>query len=114
MINPFDYLFYKIYVFLSHLSGGGNPITHLGAMGVLLGINVLTIYLFVYGESPPFIIYIILTPLLFYAFPKKMERIISKYDQESEKSRLIGNTAVTFYVLLSIASFILVVKSYAN
>ena len=109
MINPFNYLFYKIYVFLSHISGGGNPITHLAAMGTLLGINIMTIYLFIYGNWPPFsLLYMILAPLVLYAIPKISDKIISKYEKESEKSRLIGNTVVTFYVVLSVVALILV------
>ncbi len=49
MTNPFDYLYYKIYNALSYISGGGNPIRHYSAMGAILLINILTIYLFITG-----------------------------------------------------------------
>ena len=107
MINPFNYLFYKIYVFLSHISGGGNPITHLSAMGLLL--NSFTFYLFFFDKLfPSFGCLILVILLLPYAVPKISDKIISKYEKESEKSRLIGNTVVTFYVILSVVALILV------
>ena len=112
MINPFNYLFYKIYVFLSHISGGGNPITHLAAMGTILLSNIITINMLITKKFPTDeflkVVFVILSLLLFYAVPKISDKIISKYEKESEKSRLIGNTVVTFYVILSVVALILV------
>jgi hypothetical protein len=122
MINPFDYLFYKIHTAWSHISGNGSSGKHHGAMMILLMLNFFTIYELIYGYIPLDIsehlrrkgftsdlivlasgIFIIFISPVFYS-SKREKRIIAKYKNESEKSRIIGNAIVICYVILTFAS----------
>ena len=118
MINPFDYLFYKIYNAWSYLSSTGKPINYFAPIGILFLLNAWTTYmLLVDGFSKAFAYGSVafVGIFLFIRFrPKREAKIIAKYSKESNKSRMIGNTVVIFYVTLSIVSFILVMKHYAK
>ena len=119
MINPFDYLFYKIYTAWSHLYFSRVPYTHTLIMTLLLALNVLTGYLFIEREWPSdnFMIISYVTIVVFtlpYLHPRKESRIIAKFENESGRSRTIGNTVVISYVILSIISFVLVMKMFSN
>jgi hypothetical protein len=114
MINPFDYLYYKIYSALSYISGGGNPINHIGAIILLFILNCMNIYTLITGELSATFAYIsgflILIVSLIY-FYSRQAKIIAKYSQESEQSRTIGNTAVVLYVIISIVAAVLVIRA---
>ena len=110
MINPFSYLFYKIHTFLSDFTFSGYSMRSLSVMGILLGINIVTVNSFFF-DKPSHIIFIIMVLLLIpYAIPSVFDKVMAKYEKESERSRLIGNNVVITYIIASIISFILVVK----
>lgn len=108
LIMPFNYLFYKLYIFTSHLTFSGTPMSHLAVMSVLISMNIMTVYLGIYGSFPPNKVFLILILLLPYAFPKVADKIVSKYENESEDSNIIGNIVVVAYIVISIISLILV------
>ncbi len=116
MVNPFDYLYYKIYTAISYISGGGYSANHHSVMGALLLLNITTIYILIAGTfSLPFAIVCIgVETILFFIFymPKRGTRILAKYNKESEKSRMIGNAAVVLYVIITIVTFALVLKAH--
>jgi hypothetical protein len=116
MINPFDYLFYKLYK-VELCTGGTNLGYSMGWMLVLLFLNFLTIYWWLTGSMEPTdtissvgfaSIFILIT--LFYWILKRDKKVIAKFKNESTKSREIGNLVVICYVILTIVSFILVIK----
>ena len=119
MINPFDYLFYKIYKAWSIFNSGGYPVRHHAATGFLYTINIWTLYMLIANEFPPdiwaygSIIFITIIFFVFYGV-KRERKILAKYSQESERSYQIGNTVVVFYVIISIIAFILVLRSQNN
>lgn len=112
VIMPFNYLFYKLYVFYLVISSGDTPsgMSHLGVMGALIACNIITLYLTIWGYFPPIWIYAISFFLIIipYASPKVAEKIVSKYENEQENSRIIGNIVVVIYIILSVVSLILV------
>jgi hypothetical protein len=118
MINPFDYLYYKIYTAWSYINGGGYPIRQHGAMWLLLFLNILTIYLLI----TDFIINtfmwcagVFILIILFICYrPKREVKILAKYSKESEMSRIIGDATVVLYVIISIFVFTLVLKTHIN
>ena len=102
ILTPLNYLFYKIYVFMSYLTLNDTPIQHLAVMSVLITMNTITIYTALSGSPPPNKFLIILIILVPYAFPKVEDKIVSKYENESEESFILGNIAVIVYIVLSI------------
>lgn len=117
MINPFNYLFYKIYKTLSCFSISGEPIGQVGVMTFLLGFNVLAIYFLIFKEVPSqkigVTVFYLIATILFVAYrPKREAKIIAKFEKESEDSRLIGNIAVISYVIFSIWLCYYSIQSY--
>ena len=115
MINPFDYLHYKIYKAWSQLNGGGYPFSHYAVIAIPYILNSLTIYILIVNEFPSKEIFSgIAFPILVIVFicyrPNREDKILAKYCNESEDSRLIGNAVVVFYYIISILVFILVRK----
>jgi hypothetical protein len=114
MNNPLDYLWYKIYKAFSHIEKSA-PSSSCKCMSVLFIINSLSILLidkdFINNYVWVFFLLIIfiITP---YFFTKKQIKIIKKYKNESEKSRITGNIVVTFYIILSFVILFLVLKPY--
>lgn len=102
LLTPFNYLFYKIYVFMSYLTISNTPVSHMAVLSVLITINIITVYIAIYGSFPPDKAFIILGLLLPYAIPKVADKIVSKYENESEESFILGNIAVIAYIALSI------------
>jgi len=116
MINPFDYLYYKLYKIEMYI-GGINLGYSKGQMGGLLFLNFFTIYGWLTGSKDPtdmissivfFLIFILIT--LFYWILKRDKKAIVKFKNESTAFREIGNLAVICYVILTIVSFIWVIK----
>jgi hypothetical protein len=112
MKNPIDYLWYKIYKAFSYIEKGA-PSSSAECMGSLFIINSLSILLIDkeliknYAWIFCLLIIFIITP---YFFTKKQIRIIKKYKNESEKSRIRGNVIVTFYIILSFVILFLIIK----
>ena len=113
--SPFDYLFYKLHAFYYHMRGGGS--THVavfGTMGILILLNVFTVYLLLYGElSDTFMDISIIAVSLFMlllTLPKRMKKVTARYENESETSRVVGNAFVTLYVIGTIVGFILAIR----
>ena len=96
-----------------HLSFGGYSMQSLSVMGLLLWMNVVSIYELISNKTIPFGIFIALILLtLPYAIPSVFDKVMAKYEKESERSCLIGNTVVVVYITASIISFIMVAKIY--
>lgn len=114
MINPLDYLYHKIYVAWSYISGGGIPINNISAIGFLMLSNMYTVYIAINKTlTEAFGIGSIIFEVIFCAIYfniKKEEMIIQKFENESNKSRIIGNIIVIAYSLLSLMSLIYVLK----
>ena len=118
MINPFDYLYYKLYK-ISLYSESGKTGTHTAGsiMSVLLSLNFFTVRWWRSNnlESSDKLIYgvcllILMLIIVVYWILKRDKKVIAKFKNESKKSREIGNLVVICYVILSIVSFILVIK----
>jgi len=108
-INPFDYLFFKI----SELQSIHWPNTRMydsTLTSLCLGINILSVLMLIFGDLYPIFLFIELILMfiitIFYNNRSRRERILTKYSQESEKSRIIGNTLVIIYAIITVASFI--------
>ena len=114
MINPLDYLYYIIYVAWSNISGGGRPINNTSAIGFLMLSNMYTVYIAINKTlTEAFGIGSVIFEVIFCAIYfniKKEEMIIQKFENESNKSRMIGNIIVIAYSLLSLMSLIYVLK----
>ncbi|MEA5006283.1 MAG: hypothetical protein VB022_07710 [Rikenellaceae bacterium] len=113
MINPLDYLYYKIYVAWSYISGGGRPINHISAIGFLMLSNIYTIHELIFHTfSDTFgiisALFVVVFCAIYFNF-KKEDKILEKYENESPKSQVIGSIAVILYVIISIVSLICVV-----
>ena len=113
MINPLDYLYYKVYKGLSYISGGGNPLSQTGATMALLLINFSTIYYLISGELPKSILAVAMTIIILFCviyFWIKEDKILARYDQESEQSYKKGNMIVAIYVILTFVAAICVLR----
>jgi hypothetical protein len=114
MKNPIDYLWYKIYKAQSFIDGKKRPLRDIPFMGVLLGINLVCITWLIYGDIfDNFIIFIFVLDTIIispYFCEKKQAKILWKYKNESEKSRIRGNFIVTIYVILSLAAPLIIAK----
>ncbi|MDR1553108.1 MAG: hypothetical protein LBS69_06570 [Prevotellaceae bacterium] len=112
MNNPIDYLWYKMYK-MSFYTREPYPTV---PMVTLLFVNSYTICLVVFGmDVASFgtsILLIILCSFIAHPYTryKKKRKIIRKYYNESEKSRIRGNIIVTVYVILSFVVVFLVAK----
>ncbi|MDR2009710.1 MAG: hypothetical protein LBQ22_04435 [Bacteroidales bacterium] len=102
MKNPIDYLWYKTYK--SKLYNRDQ------SMGFVLGANLYTIGFLIFGMDAfsfgSAILIVILSWLLTrpYRRYKKQVKVIRKYYNESEKSRIRGNIIVAVYFILSFAA----------
>lgn len=97
MINPIDYLFYKIYRGLD-IIGGGREVM---ATTILVQINLMTLAIAI-SQTISFIVFIFIGIIGIYLasyYTNNKERILEEYESESERSRKIGNTIVTLYVI---------------
>ena len=115
IINPFDYFYYKIYCAWRWLGGGEYPFRHRVAIWLLYFLNYVTICGLMFGKSATLrysaAIAISIGVIMFIFYNLKREkRILLKYRRESETSRQIGNAAVILYVIITIVSFVLVVR----
>ena len=97
MVNPIDYLFYKVYNVLDIIGCE----TKIIAIAILVQINLMTIAIAIFGTIPlgTFIFIGIIGLYLVSYYTDNEERILERY--ESELSRKIGNTIVTIYVILT-------------
>lgn len=110
MVNPINYLFYKIYKALLFIDGGGSPVKQSGATALLLLLNFWTVWILITGELNTVVAAISLIFMLLFSifYAASEEQIIAKYEKESDKSRIVGNWIVTLYILITIGSFFLV------
>lgn len=99
MINPIDYLFYKIH---SGFDIIGNDNAVLATTGTI-NINIASMMVLIYGQIPNFcyIICIIEGWYLVSYYHDNEKKIIEKYESESERSRKIGNVIVAIYLILT-------------
>lgn len=99
MINPINYVFYKIHSGLDIIGGGRAPLATTGT----ISINLTTSIFAIFGQIPNFcyIIIIVVGWYLVSYYYDNEEKILKKYESESESSRKIGNTIVTIYVILT-------------
>ena len=111
MINPFDYLFYRIYSVWKYIGG----VNHCSAMGFVLLCNIITIQLLITGtyslDFAIFVSFVVIIWMITYT-SKRESRIIAKFENESNKARIIGNICVIIYMILSIVLLLIVAKYY--
>lgn len=108
MINPIDYLYYKVYKGISYMNGGSYPITQVGATGLILIANYMTISYLILGRFPDYFMRIsglFLIAFCIIYFSVREKKILAKYEQESEKSQKIGNWIVICYIIFTCLSF---------
>lgn len=113
MINPIDYLYYKVYKGISYMNGGGHPITQIGATCSLLLANYMIVCYLIFGEFTDrfltvSVFFLIVFSLIY--FPIREKRILAKFEQESERSRKIGNRIVIGYIIFTFLSIFLVTR----
>lgn len=107
MINPIDYLYYKVYKGISYINGGGHPITQTGATSSLLLANYMMVCYLILGEFTDRFLTVSVFCLIVFSliyFPLREKSILAKYEQESEKSRKIGNRIVIGYIIFTFLS----------
>ena len=111
MTNPIDYLYYKVYKGISYMNGGSYPITQMAATCSLLIANYMIVCYLILGEfTDRFLtvgVFLLIVFSLIY-FPVKEKRILTKFEQESERSRKTGNRVVVLYIIFTFLSIFLV------
>jgi hypothetical protein len=114
MINPLDYLWYKIYKAQFFIGGKKKPLRDIPFMGCILGINMVCITWLIYGDIfDNFIIFIFILDTIIispYFCTKKQAKIVKKYRHETEKYRIIGNTVIVIYIILTFAMPFIIAK----
>ena len=115
MINPFDYLYYRMYKIWFWLECGDEPVRYLFGLVLLYGLNLLTIYIALYKDIPKLgsiyiAFFLILAVILICYRPKRGKRIVAEFEKKSEDYREIGNIIANAYIIISICAFVLVSK----
>ncbi len=109
LLFPLNYLFYKIQRIFSFMTMSGRPTQHMAFMGALLLTNIITVYVGLWNIMPPYwLVVLVILILLPYAIPKVSDRIVSRFINESENSKIIGYVVVIAYIIISITLLILV------
>lgn len=113
MINPYYYLFYKLSRFLNRK--GNNEWGPIGAMTWFNGWYAVAAYSQVFPPSQAgpvinhkivigaLIVALFVTNSILFLNRNRVEKIMSQYERESERSRRIGGFLVILYVVLSFA-----------
>jgi predicted acetyltransferase len=94
MINPFDYLWHKLYKVLKSSTDK--------SMAFVLFINSLTFIVLLFRSVPKWIILFLIMGLFIMNYYDRrgiQAKILKKYRCESERSRIIGNIIVTVYII---------------
>ncbi len=111
MINPIDYLYYKVYKRISYMNGESYPITQMAATCSLLIANYMIVCYLILGEfTDRFLkvgVFLLIVFSLIY-FPIREKRILAKFERESERSRKTGNRVVVLYIIFTLLSIFLV------
>jgi len=112
MMNLLDYVFYKLYRFMSRINGNRDPITHSGAMTMLLLANIWTLYAFIITSYSNLFGFLIGIPIVVfvgmrYSSDKQVNKILEKYKNESAESSKRGNIIVFSYIILSFVLFLI-------
>jgi hypothetical protein len=115
MMNPVDYLWYKIRNMMTYIDHGGNHITDIAAMGLCLIANILTIIVLISGEFPnkfmcAWILIVVAVIVFPYMSRKKQAKVLWKYKNESRKSQIRGNITIAVYIILSFAVPLIIAK----
>ncbi len=110
-MNPYHYLFYRLSRVLN--KKGNNEMGPIQAISILIGLNILVIFIKILGTAPrdlegeyKFALGLLLVVLYIsnlYSFGNKHEarRIVNRYKGESDLHRRIGGVAVLLYVVIS-------------
>lgn len=112
MVNPLDYLYYKLAEFYLGLGFQSKPEnTQAGRLFVMLLVfNISSVGMLIWDRTIGVSFIILAIPLgifeSFYYNRKRVRKIEAKYSQESEDSRVNGNIIVILYVLISLGSFL--------
>jgi hypothetical protein len=97
---------------MSRINGNRDPITHSGAMTMLLLANIWTLYAFIVTDHSKLFGFLIIIPIwifvgIKYSSDKQVNKILEKYKNESPKSSKRGNIIVFSYIILSFVLFII-------
>jgi len=113
-MNPYYYLFYKLNYFLN--KKGDNEWGAIYALTVLVGLNIVVIYINVFNITKEnsqgsykvglIIIGIVLFITNFFLFLNKKRRkeIENRYKEVSIRKKKIGSYIIIFYIILTIGS----------
>lgn len=110
-MNPYYYLFYKLTLFLN--KKGNNEWGPIHAMSFFVLCNIIIFYTKIFPateESKDFhkiiigtiVICLFITNSILFLNKKRAERIMARYQNESETSRKIGNFLVILYMVVSL------------
>lgn len=117
-MNPYYYLFYKLNQFLNNK--GKNEDGAIYALTTFIGWNIIIIYANVFPSTDEnsknfnkIIIGIIVTCLLVVNFilflnKKRVNRIMERYQKESETSKKIGTFLVILYIVVSLGLIVFI------
>lgn len=97
---------------MSRINGNRDPITHSGAMTMLLLANIWTLYAFIITSYSNLFGFLIGIPIVVfvgmrYSSDKQVNKILEKYKNESAESSKRGNIIVFSYIILSFVLFLI-------
>jgi len=111
MINPYDYLFYKLYRINSEIDPGNASFISAMLIVYFVFFNILSAFIFYYAENPDItvsktqgvgLMAVLVIFNLLYFNRKRVERICNTYSKESKKYSLLGWILTISYVVLSV------------
>jgi hypothetical protein len=112
MINPYYYLYYRLYKFAKKVGTGDASWTAILLITVLIALNVFSL-LFAFIDKywifilPAKLVGVLIAVTLgfinYFIFSprKKTQAIISRFEGESKQASIIGSIAVLIYIALS-------------
>jgi hypothetical protein len=110
MTNPFDYLWYKLTIFLTPFVYGSPAYRALPIMTAVFAFNgwtVLNIAIRDYNSyllSLVFLVPLVLTETIYSR--KRLRKVYRKYISESDSQRILGNWLVFLYVVATVGLLI--------
>jgi hypothetical protein len=112
MINPFDYLFYKLTRFMYHTDVYSPEAYSPYPMALIFAFNIWTIInIIICDYSVYLVIFFILLPPFFMIMIRywpsiRWQKIETKYKNESDAQKIRGNWLVFLYVAATVGLFI--------
>ena len=115
MIDPITHLYYscyKLYAFFNK----ENPAFQYGTLfGVMVFLNVIALITLINNKFPSdsvYFVFSIMSGVLTFIVSHFEDRIVKKYDNMSKKKKIIGNIVFIVEIIITILSFILIIRGY--